>query len=213
VTGTQPPTFGAGGVQQLERAHASPTSVEGRYDAANPICSDRLARADAWRSTARASFRGASEGADAELRATMTPGAPKAHALVTESGRLAAYRSRWLSDESTSVASRRFQTEAGVSLAAAVEPRFQYRGGVRALRGRAKSVDRLRAALFARHGVLAAPVLRRSLGVQGAVALLESHLDRAAHSIPDCAGAKALRETVRVQATRLVPKQLARSAA
>ncbi|GIU66572.1 polyprenyl synthetase family protein [Candidatus Phycosocius spiralis] len=52
-----------------------------------------------------------------------------------------------------------------------------------------------------------------SFGVQGAVALLESHLDQAAASIPECEGAKALRETVRVQATRLVPKQLSRTAA
>jgi geranylgeranyl diphosphate synthase type II len=64
-----------------------------------------------------------------------------------------------------------------------------------------------------RDHALQRPSAVTSLGVQGAVALLESHLDRAAHSIPDCAGAKALRETVRVQATRLVPKQLARSAA
>lgn len=64
-----------------------------------------------------------------------------------------------------------------------------------------------------RDDALQRPSAVKALGVRGAVALLESHLDRAAASIPECAGAKALRETVRVQATRLVPKQLARTAA
>jgi geranylgeranyl diphosphate synthase, type II len=64
-----------------------------------------------------------------------------------------------------------------------------------------------------RDAALARPSAVTSLGVQGAVALLESHLEEAAASIPDCPGAKVLRETVLVQATRLVPKQLARSAA
>ena len=60
---------------------------------------------------------------------------------------------------------------------------------------------------------LARPSAVTSLGVQGAVSLLEEYLGQAAASIPDCPGAKALRETVLIQATRLVPKQLARSAA
>jgi geranylgeranyl diphosphate synthase type II len=60
---------------------------------------------------------------------------------------------------------------------------------------------------------LARPSAVTSLGVAGAVALLEDHLGQAAASIPDCPGAKALAETVLIQATRLVPKQLARSAA
>lgn len=64
-----------------------------------------------------------------------------------------------------------------------------------------------------RDAALARPSAVTSLGIHGAVALLEEHLERAAASIPDCPGAKMLRETVLVQATRLVPKQLARSAA
>ena len=60
---------------------------------------------------------------------------------------------------------------------------------------------------------LARPSVVTSLGVEGAIALLEDSLSEAAASIPDCHGAKALRETVLIQATRLVPKQLARSAA
>jgi geranylgeranyl diphosphate synthase, type II len=60
---------------------------------------------------------------------------------------------------------------------------------------------------------LARPSAVASFGVQGAVTLLEDYLAQAAASIPDCPGAKALAETVLIQATRLVPKQLARSAA
>ena len=60
---------------------------------------------------------------------------------------------------------------------------------------------------------LSRPSAVTSLGVEGAIALLEDSLNEAAASIPDCHGAKALRETVLIQATRLVPKQLARSAA
>ena len=64
-----------------------------------------------------------------------------------------------------------------------------------------------------RDAALARPSAVTSFGVEGAVALLEEYLAQAATSIPDCPGAKALRETVLVQATRLIPKQLARSAA
>jgi geranylgeranyl diphosphate synthase, type II len=64
-----------------------------------------------------------------------------------------------------------------------------------------------------RDAALARPSAVASFGIQGAVDMLEDHLARAAASIPDCPGAKALRETVLIQATRLVPKQLARSAA
>lgn len=64
-----------------------------------------------------------------------------------------------------------------------------------------------------RDAALARPSAVTSLGVKGAVALLESYLAQAAASIPDCPGAKMLRETVLVQATRLVPKQLIHSAA
>jgi geranylgeranyl diphosphate synthase, type II len=52
-----------------------------------------------------------------------------------------------------------------------------------------------------------------SLGIQGAVSLLEDYLAEAAASIPDCPGASALRATVQIQAKRLVPRQLAKSAA
>lgn len=64
-----------------------------------------------------------------------------------------------------------------------------------------------------RDAALARPSAVTSLGIKGAVALLESYLAQAAASIPDCPGAKMLRETVLVQATRLVPKQLIHSAA
>lgn len=51
------------------------------------------------------------------------------------------------------------------------------------------------------------------LGVGGAVARLEGLVEAAAASIPDCRGGDALRDLVRLQATRLVPKGLARTAA
>jgi geranylgeranyl diphosphate synthase, type II len=60
---------------------------------------------------------------------------------------------------------------------------------------------------------LARPSAVASLGVEGAVKQLEQYLEAAAASIPPCPGAKMLAQTVLVQATRLVPKQLARSAA
>jgi geranylgeranyl diphosphate synthase type II len=60
---------------------------------------------------------------------------------------------------------------------------------------------------------LARPSAVAAFGLHGAVAVLERHLEAAAASIPECAGARALRETVHVQAARLVPKSLARSAA
>lgn len=64
-----------------------------------------------------------------------------------------------------------------------------------------------------RDAALARPSAVASLGIEGAVKQLEAYLEAAAASVPDCPGAKMLRQTVMVQATRLVPKQLARSAA
>lgn len=57
------------------------------------------------------------------------------------------------------------------------------------------------------------PSAVRRHGVGGAVALLEQALEEAADAVPPCAGASALRETVRIQALRLVPKSLAAPAA
>ncbi len=51
------------------------------------------------------------------------------------------------------------------------------------------------------------------LGVAGAVDRLESLVAQAMAAIPPCEGDAALRELVRMQATRLVPKQLERGAA
>jgi geranylgeranyl diphosphate synthase, type II len=52
-----------------------------------------------------------------------------------------------------------------------------------------------------------------NFGVRGAVDRLEGLLDEAAGSIPACPGAAMLSQIIRVQATRLVPKQLARTVA
>ncbi len=57
------------------------------------------------------------------------------------------------------------------------------------------------------------PSLVRDLGLKGAYNRLQSLVGEAVDSIPSCAGARELRELVRMQATRLAPKQLARSAA
>jgi geranylgeranyl diphosphate synthase type II len=61
-----------------------------------------------------------------------------------------------------------------------------------------------------RDEVLARPSLVASLGVAGAVKRLQDHLAQAAEAIPNCRGADALRQTVMVQASRLIPKQLSR---
>lgn len=53
----------------------------------------------------------------------------------------------------------------------------------------------------------------RSFGLTGAVDRLDALVQEAAASVPDCRGAESLRDLVRMQARRLVPKQLARSAA
>ncbi len=51
------------------------------------------------------------------------------------------------------------------------------------------------------------------LGIQGAVERLEMLIDSAVSSIPSCPGENELRELVRMQAIRLAPKRLLRSAA
>jgi geranylgeranyl diphosphate synthase type II len=51
------------------------------------------------------------------------------------------------------------------------------------------------------------------LGIKGAHAHLGHLVGEAVAAIPDCEGADALRDLVRMQATRLVPQELARSAA
>jgi geranylgeranyl diphosphate synthase type II len=51
------------------------------------------------------------------------------------------------------------------------------------------------------------------LGVAGAVRLLDSLVEAALESIPDCSGRNELREIVRLQALRLAPKRLLQSAA
>lgn len=50
-------------------------------------------------------------------------------------------------------------------------------------------------------------------GISGAVALLESLIADAMNSIPSCPGRNELRDLVRIQALRLAPKRLLRSAA
>jgi len=57
------------------------------------------------------------------------------------------------------------------------------------------------------------PSLVTKLGVKGAYAQLESLVGQAVAAIPDCGGAKDLRDLVHMQAFRLAPKQHALSAA
>ncbi len=59
----------------------------------------------------------------------------------------------------------------------------------------------------------ARPSAVTSLGVRGAVSLLERRVAEAAQSVPPCDGAEGLRKLVCAQAKRLVPKTLAVSAA
>lgn len=51
------------------------------------------------------------------------------------------------------------------------------------------------------------------LGVKGALARLNALVEQAVEAVPSCAGAPEMRALVRTMATRLAPKQLARSAA
>ncbi len=64
-----------------------------------------------------------------------------------------------------------------------------------------------------RDAALQRPSAVAELGMKGALARLQSHVLGAVESIPPCAGAKSLRDLVRMQAVRLAPKQLARSVA
>jgi geranylgeranyl diphosphate synthase type II len=64
-----------------------------------------------------------------------------------------------------------------------------------------------------RDNALQRPSLVRELGLRGAQARLEALVLEAVAAIPPCEGVKTLSDLVRTQATRLVPKQLARSAA
>jgi geranylgeranyl diphosphate synthase type II len=57
------------------------------------------------------------------------------------------------------------------------------------------------------------PSLVTQLGVKGAYGRLQALVAEAVAAIPDCRGAKELRDLVKLQATRLTPSQLARSAA
>jgi geranylgeranyl diphosphate synthase type II len=57
------------------------------------------------------------------------------------------------------------------------------------------------------------PNIVRSLGLQGALGHLRSLVDKAAESVPDCAGQEQFRAMIRNEATRLMPKKLAASAA
>lgn len=64
-----------------------------------------------------------------------------------------------------------------------------------------------------RDAALQRPSAVAELGIKGAVARLESLVMGAVDAIPACAGAKQLRDLVRMQAVRLAPKSLARSVA
>lgn len=57
------------------------------------------------------------------------------------------------------------------------------------------------------------PNIVASLGIEGALRQLRLLIDTAADSVPDCAGQDALRAMIRNEATRLMPKTLAASAA
>jgi geranylgeranyl diphosphate synthase type II len=64
-----------------------------------------------------------------------------------------------------------------------------------------------------RDAALHRPSLVSELGVKGAYAQLGVLVGEAVEAIPPCDGGKALRDLVQMQATRLAPKHLARSAA
>jgi geranylgeranyl diphosphate synthase type II len=57
------------------------------------------------------------------------------------------------------------------------------------------------------------PNLVAQLGLKGAHLRLQSLVEEAIASIPECDGARSLRDLVQTQAMRLAPKQLARTAA
>jgi geranylgeranyl diphosphate synthase type II len=64
-----------------------------------------------------------------------------------------------------------------------------------------------------RDAALHRPSLVTELGVKGAYGHLQVLIGEAVEAIPSCQGANALQTLVKMQATRLAPKQLARSAA
>lgn len=64
-----------------------------------------------------------------------------------------------------------------------------------------------------RDAALHRPSLVTQLGVKGAYARLQSLVEQAVEAIPACQGANSLQTLVKMQAMRLSPKQLARSAA
>jgi geranylgeranyl diphosphate synthase type II len=64
-----------------------------------------------------------------------------------------------------------------------------------------------------RDAALMRPSVVRELGLKGAYERLQSLVMEAVAAVPPCAGAENLRELVKLQAVRLVPKQLAQSAA
>ena len=64
-----------------------------------------------------------------------------------------------------------------------------------------------------RDAALNRPSLVTQLGVKGAYAHLQGLIGEAVDAIPSCQGAHSLQTLVKMQATRLAPKQLARSAA
>ncbi|MHB8284672.1 MAG: polyprenyl synthetase family protein [Caulobacteraceae bacterium] len=64
-----------------------------------------------------------------------------------------------------------------------------------------------------RDAALQRPSMVAELGLTGAYARLEALVAAAQAAIPPCEGAKALNDLVHMQATRLAPKRLARSAA
>ena len=57
------------------------------------------------------------------------------------------------------------------------------------------------------------PNITASLGIEGALKHLRTMVNTAADSVPDCVGQEAFRAMIRQEATRLMPKHLAASAA
>lgn len=64
-----------------------------------------------------------------------------------------------------------------------------------------------------RDAALGRPNAVARFGIPGAISRLEDIIERAAAAIPACAGAADLRAVVRLEAKRLVPKKLSRTAA
>lgn len=64
-----------------------------------------------------------------------------------------------------------------------------------------------------RDAALHRPNLAHRLGLEGAYARLDALVEEAATAVPECAGAKALRGLVRMQAMRLTPQRASLSAA